>query len=285
MWFRSWLDSLTSQPQVARRSAGRITRRLLLETLEVRSVLSAFVQTNLAADQPGVARVHDPELIEAWGISLNPSGTFWVSARATDVSTVYSGDVTRADGTISPFVKSNLTVTVPGGAPTGQVFNGSADFVVSSGAARAPARFIFAGDGGHITGWSAAVPAPPPPPPSRNAQLKATTEGAVYTGLAIDSLTAGNFLYAADFKNGKIDVFDKTYAPVTLPAGSFVDTGIPEGYAPFNIWNLGGKLYVAYAKQDDGDALPDGGTGFVNVFDLSGNFLQRLVSETELNEP
>ena len=94
--------------------------------------MSAYVQTNLAADQPGTALVHDPELIDAQGIAINPTGTFWLSARATDVSTVYSGDVTRPDGTRTPFVKSALTVTIPGGSPTGQVFSGSNDFVVTA---------------------------------------------------------------------------------------------------------------------------------------------------------
>src|SRR5688572_17561322 len=109
-----------------------------VEALENRRLLSGYVQTNLAADQPGVARVHDPELIDAWGIAINPNGTFWLSARATDVSTVYSGDVTRPDGTLSPFVKSALTVAIPGGAPTGQVFNGSSDFVVTAPAPSVP---------------------------------------------------------------------------------------------------------------------------------------------------
>src|SRR5262249_22347997 len=155
--------------------------------LEDRFVPSAYLQTNLAADQPGVALVHDPELIDAWGISLNPTGTFWVSARATGVSTVYTGDVTRPDGTLIPFVKSQLTVTVPGGPPTAQVFTPPtvpADFVVSAGGASGRGVFIFASETGHITGWNPGVP-PPPPAPSRNAFITATTPGAVYTGLAI----------------------------------------------------------------------------------------------------
>ena len=94
----------------------------------------------------------------------------------------------------------------------------------------------------------------------------------------------GNFLYAADFKNNEIDVFDRTYAPTTL-AGSFVDPGIPDDYSAFNIWKVGGKLYVAYAQQLDGDAVPDGGSGFVSVFDTNGNFLNRLISEDHLNMP
>ncbi len=267
-------------------SRPRAARRLLLEPLEDRFLPSGYVQTNLAADQPGVARVHDPELIDAWGISLNPAGTFWVSARATGVSTVYSGDVTRPDGTVSPFVKSTLTVTIPGGVPTGQVFNPPTtppDFVVSAGGASGRGVFIFASETGHITSWNPNVP-PPPPAPSRTAFIKATTPGAVYTGLAIGNNGTGNFLYAADFRNGEIDVFDRTYMPTTL-AGSFVDPAIPDDYSPFNIWNLAGKLYVAYARQDDGDALPDGGHGFVSVFDTNGNFLNHLVDDSHLKEP
>jgi len=246
------------------------------------AVEAGYLQTNLAADQPGVALVHDPELIDAWGIAINPTGTFWLSARATDVSTVYSGDVTRPDGTRTPFVKSALTVTIPGGSPTGQVFNGSSDFVVTSGTFSGPARFIFASDAGHITGWNPAVP---PPAPSRNAQLMATTPGAVYTGLAIGNNGAGNFLYAADFHGGEINVFDRTYSPTTL-AGSFVDPEIPDDYTPFNIQNVAGKLYVTYARpQLNGDALVRGGHGFVSVFDANGNFLNRLISQDHLNSP
>jgi uncharacterized protein (TIGR03118 family) len=179
-------------------------------------------------------------------------------------------------------VKTALTVTIPGGRPTGQVFNGSSDFVVTSGTFSGPARFIFASDTGHITGWNAAVP---PPVPSRNAHLKATTPGAVYTGLAIGNDGSGNLLYAADFHGGEIDVFDRTYTP-TILAGSFVDPLIPGDYAPFNIQNAGGKLYVTYARpQLKGEALARGGHGFVSVFDQDGNFLNRLISDDHLNSP
>jgi hypothetical protein len=113
----------------------------------------------------------------------------------------------------------------------------------------------------------------------------ASTPGAVYTGLAIGNNGSGNFLYAADFHGDKIDVFDGTYTPTTL-AGSFVDPEIPEDYAPFNIQNLGGKLYVTYARpQETGDALVRGGNGYVSVFDTSGNFVNRLISEDRLKSP
>src|SRR5262245_6026541 len=286
MWFRSLLKPLKSRSAVAgvRRSSRRPTSRPQVEALEDRCVPSAYVQTNLAADQPGVAQVHDPELVDAWGLSINPNGTFWPSARATDVSTVYSGDVTPAGGTFQPFIKRPLTVTIPGGRPTGQVFNGSNDtFIVSAGGRSAPARFIFASETGQITAWNPTVPTGGVPQ-SRDAFLMASTPGAVYTGLAIDNLLAGNVLYAADFANRKIDVFDRTFAPTTL-AGNFTDPAIPADYAPFNIWELGGKLYVTYARQEDGDALPDGGHGFVSVFDLNGNLIRHLVDNRHLKQP
>jgi uncharacterized protein (TIGR03118 family) len=226
------------------------TRRLSLEPLEGRFVLSAYVQTNLAADQPGVALIHDPELVNAWGIvpGTLPTSAWWVSCQGTGLSTLYTGDVTQPDGSISAFVKGTLTVTLPGGAPTGQVFNAPAvapateDFFVSAvdsagNVDTAPSRFITVSSTGHVTGWAATVPSPPQP--SRNAQLVGTTPGAVYTGLAIGTVGTSDFLYAADFKNGKIDVFDNAFAPAT-PAGDFVDPAIPDGYAPFNIQNLGG---------------------------------------------
>ena len=107
---------------------------------------------------------------------------------------------------------------------------------------------------------------------------------AAYTGLALGNNGTGNFLYAADFKNKRIDVFNSTFAPVT-PAGNFVDPNIPDRYAPFNIQNLGGKLYVTYARQDRDGGLSDGGNGFVSVFDLNGNFIRRLVSNNHLKAP
>ena len=280
MLLHSKLCSLKSRPPPVRNTSSTC-----LEPLETRRLMSGYFQTNLASDIPGIAQVHDPELVDAQGIAINPNpgGTFWLSARATDVSTVYIGDVTPPGGTFAPFVKRSLTVNIPGGSPTGQVFNGSPNFVVTSGPFSAPAVFIFASEDGHITGWNPTVPRPPVP--STQAHLKATTPGAVYTGLAIDSKSTGQFIYAADFENGKIDVFDKTYTPTTL-AGSFEDPNVPAAYSPINIQSLDGKLYVAYARQDrDGDGLPGNGAGFVSVFDTNGNFLNRVVSGNHLHAP
>src|SRR5262245_55016140 len=278
MSLRTLLDVLIPRSRVGtpRRSVGF---RPSLEPLDERCLLSAYVQTNLAADQPGVALVHDPELVDAWGLALNesPTATFWVSSRATGLSTVYVGDRPGV-----PFAKSTLTVTIPGGEPTGQVFSGSAtDFVVSSGAQSGPSRFITVSNTGHLTGWNPNVPSPPVP--SRTAHLTATTPGAIYTGLAIGNNGAGNFLYAADFNNGEIDVFDRTFTPTTL-AGSFTDPKMRDDYAPFNIQRLAGQLYVTYAQKHD-DGIPHGGNGFVSVFDMNGRFVKRLISEGGLQAP
>src|SRR5262249_53680698 len=157
----------------------------------------------------------------------------------TDVATLYAGNVAG-----SPLGAVPLVVSIPGGAPTGQVFNGTSDFVIHSGTASAPALFIFASETGSITGWNPAVP---PPPLSTQAQTGVTVPGAIFKGIALANNGTANFLYATDFHNGQVDVFDATFHQVTLAAGAFADPNLPAGYAPFGITNLGGKLYVSYA--------------------------------------
>jgi uncharacterized protein (TIGR03118 family) len=249
-----------------------------LEELEDRRLLSGpeglFQQTDLAADRPGIAVVTDPALVNAWGIALGPTGgAFWVSDERTGVTTLYTGDVNG-----SAFAKAGLTVTLPGGRPTGQVFNGTPDFKLSpTGPA---AIFIFASAAGHITAWNPAVP------PATLAVAKVSTPGqSNWTGLARANNGTANFLYAADFKNGEIDVFDANFAPATL-TGTFHDPGVPDRFAPFNVQNLNGELYVTYAREDrSGDGLPDGGSGFVSVFDADGNFKRRLAARGPLDQP
>src|SRR5579885_285571 len=254
--------------------------RLGLEAFEPRhlpAAAGAVLETDLVADQPGVARLTDPNLVNGWGISLSPDGgTFWVSDNGTGKSSLYGGDVNGTPLSVNP-----LVVDVPGGAPTGQVFNGTSDFVVHSGTASAPALFVFASEAGQITGWNPAVP---PPTPSMTAQPAFTSPAAVYKGLAIGSNSRGNFLYAADFHGNRIDVLDKAFAPATL-AGNFTDPNLPAGFAPFNIQNLGGKLYVAYAVQDDArhDEVDGAGLGLVDVFDTDGRFLSRVATGGSLN--
>ncbi len=239
---------------------------------------NVYRQTNLVSDIAGVARLTDRKLVNPWGVAAGPTTPLWVADNGSDVATIYSGAVKGSPPAIAP-----LVVDIPGGAPTGQVFNGTDGFVVSSGAASGPARFIFSSEAGTITGWSPAVP---PPPPSTQAQPAAAVPDAIFKGLAIASNRQGTFLFAADFHHATIDVFDSHFNLVHL-AGSFDAHGVPDGFAPFNVQELGGRLYVAYAMQDADkeDEVAGPGLGYVNVFDTSGRFLRRLAARGPLDAP
>jgi len=212
----------------------------------------------------------DPDLVNAWGLTSLPTSPWWVADNGTDVSTIY-----LADGTKRP-----LTVQVPN-APTGAVSNTGSRFVVSNGTPSGPALFIFATEEGKILGWNPNVAL-------TQAQVAVDQSGlgAVYKGLAIASTATNDFLYATDFHNGRVDVFDGSFAPVNLP-GAFVDPKIPAGYAPFGIQNVNGTIFVTYAKQsaDRHDDISGQGHGFVDRFDTSGAFLGRVATHGQLNSP
>jgi uncharacterized protein (TIGR03118 family) len=256
-----------------------------------------YQETDLVSNIQGRARNIDTHLKNPWGMASSSTSPFWVSDNGTGVTTLYNGA-----GQAFP-VGSPLVVTIPpppGSAgpstPTGQVFNGTADFVVSKGGNSGPSVFIFATEDGTISGWNPCVPPPSPspcppiPPFSTTAVLAVDNSGsgAVYKGLAIGSNASGNFLYAANFHAGTIDVFDKDFHTPNPPlAGSFSDPDLPAGFAPFNIQNLEGDLYVTYAKQDADkkDDVKGKGNGFVDIFDTDGNFIQRVDSRSKLNSP
>jgi uncharacterized protein (TIGR03118 family) len=252
-----------------------------------------YTQHNLVSDIPGLADHTDSFLVNPWGLVASTSSPFWVSNNGTATSTLYNGN------TGAKVALTNLPcqcVIVPG-APTGVVFNGTpfstgTGFVVTSGGASGPARFIFASEDGSISGWNPGVPPPVPPPPLVSSQAIVAvppSDDNVYKGLAIASTipgnVAGDFLYAANFRAGRVDVFDHTFAK--LPAGRFADPGIPEGYAPFGIQNIGGIIYVTYALQNEEkkDDVAGMGHGFVNAFDTSGNLIRRVASRGTLNSP
>jgi uncharacterized protein (TIGR03118 family) len=222
----------------------------------------------LWSDVPGLAAGTDPDLVNGWGISHSSTSPWWVSNEGTDTSTLYNGDTGA---------KLSLVVTVPGG-PTGQVFNGSGDdFKVDAGTGPRPSRFIFATEQGAIYGWNTVGTA---------AIEAADTPDAIYLGLAIGSVGTSNFLYAANFHAGTVDVFDRTFDLVSL-GGAFTDPTLPDGYAPFGIQNLGGLIYVAYAKQDEDaeEEVAGEGFGYVSAFDTDGNFVRRVASAGDLNAP
>ena len=239
---------------------------------------NSYHQTNLVSDLPGLAQLTDPDLVNPWGLAAGPTTPVWVADNGTDKATIYPGFVNG-----SPIQKAPLVVSIPGGAPTGQVFNGTPGFEVHAGDASGPALFVFDSEAGLVTGWNPGVP---PPPPSTQAQVGARVRHAIYKGLALATTSAGSFLYAADFHHGRIDVFDQGFGRVHL-SGRFRDHKLPRGYAPFNIQELGGRLYVAYAKQDADreDELAGPGRGFVDVYSTSGHLLRRLIRRGQLNAP
>ena len=235
---------------------------------------NAYQVTNLVSDQPGEAAHTDSNLVNAWGLVAGPTTPWWVADNGTDVSTLY-------DGAGNPIP---LVVNVPGG-PTGLVFNGGSGFVVTDGTNSGAAPFLFATEAGTIRGWNPGVP---PPPPSTQTEIGADRSGvgASYKGLAIASTTGGDRLYAADFHNARVDVFDSDFGLVTMP-GAFVDRKLPPRFAPFGIQNMGGRIFVAFAKQnaDAEDEVAGRGLGFVDVFDMDGALLGRVATRGLLNAP
>jgi uncharacterized protein (TIGR03118 family) len=259
------------------------TKGLVLEIFSKEAV-TPFQQKNLVAsvsNPPGGApEITDTNLKNPWGISFSSASPFWVANQRTSTSTVYRGDVTQPDGSVSPIVVARAAVTIPprqggtAGSPTGTVFNTTTDFKLANGS---PANFIFDGLDGTITAWNGAD--------GNLAELKATVTGAAYTGLALGTNSAGaNLLYAANQATGKIDVFDKNFQPVTLgPGSNFEDPNLPPGspFRAFNVQNLGGTLYVAYDKvltAANGTVMDREHDGIVDAFDTDGHFLQRVVT-------
>jgi len=222
-----------------------------------------YTQTNIVSNSSATpASFTDPNLVNPWGNVSNGGSPFWVSDQGTGLSTLYS---------TPPGTPQSLVVSIPGGNPTGIVAN-NAGFNVNG----SPAFFIFATLGGTIAGWNGT-------PTLGNAVTEAAVPGAVFTGLAQNS--SGTFLYASDFKNGKIDVFNSTYTQVSL-AGSFTDPNLPAGYSPYNIQLVNGSLYAEYAPiGPNGQPMVGPGNGVVDVFDTNGNFVQRLISNGQLNVP
>lgn len=226
--------------------------------------LNAYTRADLVSDGSVPAAHLDTHLVNAWGLAFNPTGYSWVANNGTGTSTLYDGNG----------VPQSLVVTLPAGAaPTGMVYNGSADFVVSSGGLSGAAPFLFANEGGTISAWSPAVAMT-----QAFDVVDASAGGAVYKGLALASSGGQNRLYAADFAHNRIDTYGPDFAPVTT-GGGFVDASMPAGYAPFNVQALNGELYVAYARQSGGaDELDGAGYGAIDVFDTDGHLLRRLVA-------
>jgi len=228
---------------------------------------NSFGQVNLVSDLPGVARFMDPDLVNPWGMAFSSGSPIWASDNGTGLATIYDG----------AGVKQGLVVSIPApgggqGAPTGQVFNGGSGFHGD--------LFLFSTEDGTIAGWRGAL--------GTTAELGADNSpaGSVYKGLALANSGSNTYLYATDFHNGNVDVYDSTFTKVSL-TGNFTDPTLPAGFAPFGIQAFGGKLYVTYAMQDAAkeDDVPCPGCGFVDIFNTDGTFVQRLISMGALNSP
>jgi len=223
----------------------------------------------LTSDIPNVGSFNDAHLVNAWGLSVSPSGPWWVSDNGTGLSTLY----------IATGAPQGLVVTIPGvggntGTPSGTVYNPTTDFKIVG----TPAVFLFVSEDGNLSGWYTGT----------SANLVLNTPNAVYKGLALASAAGANYLYAANFHNNSVDVFDRNFAPHSFGSNAFQDSSVPAGFAPFNVQNIGGgKLAVTFAKQDADkhDDVRGRGNGYVDIFDTSGNLLTRFAHNIYLNSP
>ena len=231
---------------------------------------------NLQSDIPGVAAHTDANLVNPWGMAPSSSGSvIWVSDNGTGVSTLYHQDGTAL----------SLVVAIPpasknkgGGVPTGIVRNDTTFFKVTKGGNSQAAKFIFAGEDGSISGWNTNVD-----PNNAVIAVDNSKSKAVYKGITMGAAGGHNFLYVTNFFSGHVETYDENFQQTNPSA--FADPNLPSGFAPFGIRNLNGQIYVTYALQNKQkhDDVAGPGNGFVNVFDTSGNFVRRLISNGNLN--
>ena len=247
---------------------------------EERDQRHVFTRVNLVSDIAGVARFTDANLVNPWGLAFGPTSPFWVADNGSGVSTLYN-----SRGQAFP-VAAPLVVTIPsptnptgGGTPTGLVFNGTGEFVVSATGKSGSPPFLFATEDGTILGWSPTVNGT-----QAIIAVDNSGAGAVYKGLAIASTPQGNFLYATNFHAGLIEMYDKNYQLVK----TFTDPQVDTNFAPFGIQTIGGQLYVTFALQklpDKHDDQAGPGSGYVDVFAPDGTFVRRVASHGTLNSP
>jgi len=242
---------------------------------------NSFKQTNLVSDGSVPAAHTDPSLINPWGMSTpGPTGPIWISDNNAGATTFYNLDGTKDGQVAIPPAPPGATGT---GSPTGQVFNSTQGFNISQNGKTAPAVFIFATEDGTISAWNPSVNPNSAVIAVDNSKGGSPGDGAVYKGLAMGTTKDGAFLYAANFRNGSVDMFNSKFELVR----SFTDPTVPIGYAPFNVQVLDGKLFVTFAKQDASrpDDVAGAGHGFVDEFSLNGTMIQRVASHGVLDSP
>jgi uncharacterized protein (TIGR03118 family) len=263
---------------VARRRAVAVLMLAAALVVAAPAVAGAagYRQRNLVSDIPGKAMLTDSNLVNPWGLSAGPQTPLWVADNGTGVSTIYPGAVNGSPLTIAP-----LVVTIPQGAPTGTVYNPTQAFKVPISGGMAPATFLFDSEAGTVSAW------PFTNPPMTSATQVAMVHDAIFKGLTLGHVRGmGPLLYAADFHNNQVVVFNGRFQRVNM-MGAFMDRRLPAHYAPFGIQNIDGWIYVSYAKQDAQamDELHGPGLGFVDVYTRSGHLVKRLASRGPLNAP
>jgi uncharacterized protein (TIGR03118 family) len=253
---------------------------------------SSFTDTALVSDKMGVvatATTIDANLSNPWGIAAAPGLPFWIADNNSNLSTLYSG--TGEVETLEITGSTDVGIAIPPSAagvqanPTGQIYNGGGGFLIATPNGQETALFIFDGEGGTLAAWAK---------DSAAAAVTAYDDGvvnganhAVYKGLAIGTVNGATYLYATDLHNNKVDVFDTNFTKPTAMQGKFVDPNMPAGFVPFGIAAVNNQLYVTFAMQDQAmhDEVTGAGLGYVDVFDLNGNLLNRFASAGVLNAP
>jgi len=255
-----------------------------------------YTQTNLVSNIAGQAPLVDPNLQNAWGLVSSPTGSpWWVSNNAGGTSTLYSIDPTTGAAHLVPInpapnefvIIPNAPSQTPPGSPTGVMFNGSpTDFLLAPGA---PAGFIFVTEDGTVQGWNFGLTRPKAVIVVDHSQVPNAANGAVYKGSTIAEIDGHKFILAANFRSGKIDIFDTNFKQVRFDEDAFDDDRLPRDFAPFNVQGVGPNIYVTYARQDAAKHDPPDpgrpGDGFVDVFDRHGRLLQRLEHGDWFNAP
>jgi len=271
-----------------------------------------FTQKNLVsnitqpANSDGSAVIVDPNMKNPWGLTRSSTSPWWINNNGAGVSSLYLGTGAPtsnfpdpAGSTFDNFVIVPPPKSAPAGTtatPTGIVFNGSpSDFILDKGTpSNLPAVFIFVTEDGTISGWNPqANVAQGANPPSINAVLEADNsdnrsgKGAVYKGATSGEINGKKYLYVTNFRSGRVEVYDTMFHRVHLGEDAFDDDFIPRGFAPFNIQNIGGSLFVTYAKQDaqKHDDVAGPGLGFVDIFTTTGRLISRLQHGPWMNSP
>jgi len=232
---------------------------------------NSYKQTNLSSDTAGLAPNVDPNLVNPWGIAYFPNNPFWISDNNSGFTTLYNASGMNAGSFAVPHSAANTGLSTP----TGIVANTTgAGFAVNG----KPGLFIFDSEDGAISAWNGSDPV--------TIEVDNSQMGAVYKGLALITNGSGSFLLAANFNSGAVEVYDNLFHAAHL-AGSFTDPNLPSGFAPFGIHVVNSQVLVTYAMQDQAkhDPIHQAGAGYVDLFDMNGNFVQRLISQGNLNAP